>query len=173
LPRVRRSLSTLRITCRKCDIIARFSRVAEPSGHTAPIEWGSENSYKSTRFKSIGRIVCAAASIWLFAGCQPKVENIAGPTHDNPNLTLPVLSESAAKSHDGKTWVSNGPYVLSSCVPGGHDPIVREKILLGSVGNRNIIFVPRSPSALEICFKITVGVTGFESATPTSRRFAS
>jgi oligopeptide transport system substrate-binding protein len=33
--------------------------------------------------------------------------------------TFPVFSESAAKSHDSKTWVSNGAYVLSSWTPGG------------------------------------------------------
>jgi oligopeptide transport system substrate-binding protein len=33
--------------------------------------------------------------------------------------TFPVYSESAAKSHDANTWVSNGPYVLSSWRPGG------------------------------------------------------
>jgi ABC-type transport system substrate-binding protein len=32
--------------------------------------------------------------------------------------TFPVFSESAAKSHDSKTWVSNGAYVLSSWTPG-------------------------------------------------------
>ena len=30
-----------------------------------------------------------------------------------------MFSESAAKSHDSKTWVSNGAYVLSSWTPGG------------------------------------------------------
>ena len=33
--------------------------------------------------------------------------------------TFPVFSESAAKSHDARTWVSNGAYVLSSWTPGG------------------------------------------------------
>jgi oligopeptide transport system substrate-binding protein len=33
--------------------------------------------------------------------------------------TFPVFSESAAKSHDLKTWVSNGAYVLSNWTPGG------------------------------------------------------
>jgi oligopeptide transport system substrate-binding protein len=33
--------------------------------------------------------------------------------------TFPVFSESAAKSHDSKTWISNGAYVLSSWTPGG------------------------------------------------------
>lgn len=33
--------------------------------------------------------------------------------------TFPVYSESAAKSHDPKSWVSNGAYVLSSWIPGG------------------------------------------------------
>jgi ABC-type oligopeptide transport system substrate-binding subunit len=32
---------------------------------------------------------------------------------------FPVFSEFAAKSHDSKTWVSNGAYVLSSWTPGG------------------------------------------------------
>jgi oligopeptide transport system substrate-binding protein len=33
--------------------------------------------------------------------------------------TFPVFSESAAKSHDSKTWISNGAYILSSWTPGG------------------------------------------------------
>jgi oligopeptide transport system substrate-binding protein len=33
--------------------------------------------------------------------------------------TFPVYSESAARSHDPKSWVSNGAYVLTSWVPGG------------------------------------------------------
>jgi oligopeptide transport system substrate-binding protein len=33
--------------------------------------------------------------------------------------TFPVFSESAARSHDARTWVSNGAYVLSSWTPGG------------------------------------------------------
>jgi oligopeptide transport system substrate-binding protein len=33
--------------------------------------------------------------------------------------TFPIFSESAAKSHDASTWVSNGAYVLSSWTPGG------------------------------------------------------
>jgi len=33
--------------------------------------------------------------------------------------TFPMFSESAAKSHDSKSWVSNGSYVLSSWTPGG------------------------------------------------------
>jgi oligopeptide transport system substrate-binding protein len=32
---------------------------------------------------------------------------------------FPMFSESAARSHDSKTWVSNGAYVLSSWDPGG------------------------------------------------------
>jgi oligopeptide transport system substrate-binding protein len=33
--------------------------------------------------------------------------------------TFPVYSDAAAKSHDPKVWVSNGPYVLSNWTPGG------------------------------------------------------
>lgn len=33
--------------------------------------------------------------------------------------TYPVFSDSAARSHDSKTWVSNGAYILSSWTPGG------------------------------------------------------
>ena len=36
------------------------------------------------------------------------------------SATFPVYSEEAAKSHNPKTWVSNGPYVLSSWIPGSN-----------------------------------------------------
>jgi oligopeptide transport system substrate-binding protein len=39
--------------------------------------------------------------------------------------TFPVFSESAAKSHDSKSWVSNGAYVLSSWTPGGTLQLLR------------------------------------------------
>jgi len=49
---------------------------------------------------------------------------LARPTPYFPQLlthcsTFPVFSESAAKSHDARTWVSNGAYVLSRWTPGG------------------------------------------------------
>ncbi len=34
------------------------------------------------------------------------------------SATFPVYSEEAAKSHDSRGWVSNGPYVLSNWTPG-------------------------------------------------------
>jgi oligopeptide transport system substrate-binding protein len=33
--------------------------------------------------------------------------------------TFPIYSDAAAMSHDTKVWVSDGPYVLSSWIPGG------------------------------------------------------
>jgi oligopeptide transport system substrate-binding protein len=33
--------------------------------------------------------------------------------------TFPIYSDAAAKSHDPKVWVSDGPYKLSSWIPGG------------------------------------------------------
>jgi oligopeptide transport system substrate-binding protein len=58
--------------------------------------------------------------------------------------TFPVFSESAAKSHDSKTWVSNGAYVLSSWTPGGTLQILknqsywdRDHVLI-----TNVVYVP-------------------------------
>lgn len=36
------------------------------------------------------------------------------------SATFPIYSEDAAKSHTARTWVSNGPYVLSSWTPGSN-----------------------------------------------------
>ncbi len=36
------------------------------------------------------------------------------------SATFPIYSEEAAKSHNPKIWVSNGPYVLSSWTPGSN-----------------------------------------------------
>ena len=52
------------------------------------------------------------------------VVTLARPAPYFPELlthasTFPVYSELAAKSHDPKTWVSNGAYVLNRWIPGG------------------------------------------------------
>jgi len=51
------------------------------------------------------------------------VVNLERPAPYFPQLlthsaTFPVFSEEAAKSHDPKNWISNGPYVLSGWTPG-------------------------------------------------------
>jgi len=51
------------------------------------------------------------------------VVNLERPAPYFPQLlthsaTFPIFSEDAAKSHDPKNWISNGPYVLSSWTPG-------------------------------------------------------
>jgi len=65
--------------------------------------------------------------------------------------TFPVYSESAAKSHDAKTWVSNGPYVLSNWVPGGLIQLSKNLSYWDRphVGIRNIVYVPLSDESAE------------------------
>ena len=41
--------------------------------------------------------------------------------------TFPIYSDATAKSHDPKMWVSDGPYVLSSWVPGGTLHLLRNE----------------------------------------------
>src|SRR5271170_7231136 len=58
--------------------------------------------------------------------------------------TFPVFSEAAAKSHDSKTWVSNGAYVLSSWTPGGTLQLSKNPTYWDRdhVGISNVIYVP-------------------------------
>ena len=60
------------------------------------------------------------------------------------NSTFPVFSESAARSHDSKTWVSNGAYVLSSWTPGGTLQLSKNPSYWDRdhVGIANVIYVP-------------------------------
>jgi oligopeptide transport system substrate-binding protein len=58
--------------------------------------------------------------------------------------TYPVFSESAAKSHDSKTWVSNGAYVLSSWNPGGTLQLAKNQMYWDRDHIRitNVVYVP-------------------------------
>jgi oligopeptide transport system substrate-binding protein len=58
--------------------------------------------------------------------------------------TFPVFSESAAKSHDSRTWISNGAYVLSSWTPGGTLQLSKNPMYWDRdhVGISNVIYVP-------------------------------
>jgi oligopeptide transport system substrate-binding protein len=58
--------------------------------------------------------------------------------------TFPVFSESAARSHDSRTWVSNGAYVLSSWTPGGTLLLLKNPSYWDRdhVGIANIVYVP-------------------------------
>jgi oligopeptide transport system substrate-binding protein len=58
--------------------------------------------------------------------------------------TFPVFSESAAKSHDPKTWVSNGAYVLSSWTPGGTLQLLKNPMYWDRdhVAITNVVYVP-------------------------------
>jgi oligopeptide transport system substrate-binding protein len=58
--------------------------------------------------------------------------------------TYPVYSESAARSHDSTTWVSNGPYVLSSWTPGGTLQLLKNPSYWDRdhVGIANVVYVP-------------------------------
>jgi oligopeptide transport system substrate-binding protein len=60
--------------------------------------------------------------------------------------TFPVFSESAAKTHDPKTWISNGPYVLSSWIPGGTIQLSKNPSYWdrSRVGIQNVIYLPLS-----------------------------
>jgi oligopeptide transport system substrate-binding protein len=58
--------------------------------------------------------------------------------------TYPVYSESAARSHDSSTWVSNGPYVLSSWTPGGTLQLLKNQSYWDRdhVGITKVVYVP-------------------------------
>jgi oligopeptide transport system substrate-binding protein len=58
--------------------------------------------------------------------------------------TFPVFSDSAARSHDSRTWVSNGPYVLSSWTPGGTLQLLKNQLYWDrvNVGITNVVYVP-------------------------------
>jgi oligopeptide transport system substrate-binding protein len=57
---------------------------------------------------------------------------------------FPVFSESAARSHDSKTLVSNGAYVLSSWTPGGTLQLLKSPTYWdrAHVGITNVVYVP-------------------------------
>jgi oligopeptide transport system substrate-binding protein len=58
--------------------------------------------------------------------------------------TFPVFSESAAKSHDSRTWVSNGAYVLTSWTPGGTLQLSKNQTYWDRdhVRIANVIYIP-------------------------------
>jgi oligopeptide transport system substrate-binding protein len=58
--------------------------------------------------------------------------------------TFPVFSESAARSHDSNTWVSNGAYVLSKWTPGGTLQLLKNPAYWdrAHVGITNVVYVP-------------------------------
>jgi oligopeptide transport system substrate-binding protein len=58
--------------------------------------------------------------------------------------TFPVFSESAAKSHDPKTWVSNGAYVLSSWTPGSTLQLSKNPMYWDRdhVAITNVVYIP-------------------------------
>ena len=58
--------------------------------------------------------------------------------------TFPVFSEVAARSHDSKTWVSNGAYVLVRWEPGGTLKLVKNPSYWDRdhVGIGNVVYVP-------------------------------
>jgi oligopeptide transport system substrate-binding protein len=58
--------------------------------------------------------------------------------------TYPVYSKSSARSHDSRTWVSNGPYVLSSWTPGGTLQLLKNQSYWDRdhVGITNVVYVP-------------------------------
>ena len=58
--------------------------------------------------------------------------------------TFPLFSESAAKSHDSKTWVSNGAYVLSNWTPGGTLQLLKNPMYWDRdhVAITNVVYVP-------------------------------
>jgi oligopeptide transport system substrate-binding protein len=65
--------------------------------------------------------------------------------------TFPVFSESAAKSHESKTWVSNGAYVLTSWTPGGTLQLSKNPSYWDRdhVRITNVVYVPLSDENAE------------------------
>jgi oligopeptide transport system substrate-binding protein len=58
--------------------------------------------------------------------------------------TFPVFSESSAKSHDARTWVSNGAYILSSWTPGGSLQLLKNPTYWDRdhVRITNVVYIP-------------------------------
>jgi oligopeptide transport system substrate-binding protein len=58
--------------------------------------------------------------------------------------TFPVFSDSAARSHVSKSWVSNGAYVLSNWTPGGTLQLLKNLSYWDRdhVGIANVVYVP-------------------------------
>ena len=58
--------------------------------------------------------------------------------------TFPVYSESSARSHDSRTWVSDGPYVLLSWTPGGTLQLLKNPSYWDQdhVGIAKVVYVP-------------------------------
>ena len=58
--------------------------------------------------------------------------------------TFPVFSESAARSHDSRNWVSNGAYVLLSWTPGGTLQLQKNPFFWDRdhVNIGNVVYVP-------------------------------
>ena len=58
--------------------------------------------------------------------------------------TFPVFSESAARSHNSRTWVSNGAYVLSGWTPSGTLQLRKNPAYWDRdhVGIANVVYVP-------------------------------
>src|SRR5271168_1997567 len=65
--------------------------------------------------------------------------------------TFPVFSESAARSHDARTWVSNGAYVLTSWTPGGTLQLSKNQMYWDRdhVPITNVVYVPLSDENAE------------------------
>ena len=77
------------------------------------------------------------------------VVNLVRPAPYFPQLlthysTFPVFAESAAKSHNSSSWVSNGPYVLLSWTPGGTLQLRKNPAYWDRdhVGISNIVYIP-------------------------------
>jgi oligopeptide transport system substrate-binding protein len=80
---------------------------------------------------------------------------------------FPVFSESAARSHDSRTWVSNGAYVLSSWTPGGTLQLQKNPSYWDRdhVGIANVIYVPLPDENAE-CLRYRAGELDLTQSVP-------
>lgn len=70
------------------------------------------------------RVVAASDTELVVQLDQPAPYFLQLLTHSS---TFPVFSETAARSHDARTWVSNGAYVLSEWRPGSRLDLVKNQ----------------------------------------------
>jgi oligopeptide transport system substrate-binding protein len=103
------------------DFVKAWRRVLDPKG-ASPV---ADNLRV---IRGADAIIHGRASPETLSASSPRddllVVNLEKPapyflqmlTHSS---SFPIYSDAAAKSHDPKAWVSDGPYVLSSWIPGG------------------------------------------------------
>jgi oligopeptide transport system substrate-binding protein len=128
------------------DFVNAWRRVvdpkqASPMADNLRIIHGAENIIAGHAIPSSLGVTAVSNDRLLVELTRPAPYFLELLTH---SCTFPVFSESAAKSHDSKTWVSNGAYVLVRWEPGGTLRMVKNPSYWGRdhVGIENVVYVP-------------------------------